>query len=658
MAVKSTPKTAAAPATPAVEENPIQQQAIDHLKALALDCLLDSPEPLRIADLGRAVLARLDLPFSEEEAGGLASVVRLILDSDPRFAQSNRQWDLALRMGRTEGDRKKPVERALEDFIAMLGLPASAEKIARLAGALYGRDEGYFTDLIERVTPVRPQFFLTPDERIGITRWLLAVESEDPEDVAFDNFETDAEVAPVEAAAGGVGETPNALEFVRQLAERSPTALPFKPVAFAAWRRFPDLESQALFNDLLNGPDGVRLLPGPVVAGQPLVQQLMQAIRNLVRDQEAAASLLAAAVPAEEEAAPTTVTAAEADIDQIYEFIEREPLRSYRASELCQIVLETFPGSRSYPSIHQSVIEKLKADPRFAWVGNERFRLDGMIPDEVQVLPEGLAFDERVYVNEEKEAIDKLTLPETWKYGLAREVENALLLDVGDDDSQPGPAPQRLRKSLLLHHYFAGTAYVPHAERAFFPREPDLVEIALITPEGERIEAWFNHRLGLLYGLRAWFERLDAQSQLESWSGPVFNLVPAGAPDEFRLEYTGEVEPLTFVARERLPQLFGVLRGEAEAEGWPLTHLVSRILKDYPEGLSFGQLFTQANIVRRVRRDAVASVLSAQRYFTQNAQQPGLLRHDEKRAEKKGKKRGPRRFEDYDEEEEIVEEEE
>ena len=38
------------------------------------------------------------------------------------------------------------------------------------------------------------------------------------------------------------------------------------------------------------------------------------------------------------------------------------------------------------------------------------------------------------------------------------------------------------------------------------------------------------------------------------------------------------------------------------------------------------------------------------RFFSQNPQQPGYIRYDEKRAEKKTKKRGPRRFEDYEEE--------
>ncbi len=317
------------------------------------------------------------------------------------------------------------------------------------------------------------------------------------------------------------------------------------------------------------------------------------------------------------------------------------------------MVLETFPGSRSYAGMHDSLLEKMRSDRRFQWVGFERFRLDGLVPDEVQVLPEGLAFDERAYVDETQEHVDRLTAPETWKYGLAREIHNPLALDVGDDDSDGGAAPASLRKSLLLHHYFAGTAYVPHMERTFFPAQPDLIEFTLVTPEGQRFDAWFNHRLGLIFGLRAWYEQLDAESRLESWSGPVFTITPTKASDEFRLEFTDEVEQQTFVPRERLPQLFGVLRGEAEAEGWPLTTIVTSILRDYPDGLAFVPVYTQANIVRRARRDAVASVLSAQRSFMQNPQQPGVIRFDEKRAEKKAKKRGPRRIEEYDEDEDL-----
>src|SRR5262249_42124921 len=140
----------------------------------------------------------------------------------------------------------------------------------------------------------------------------------------------------------------NALELAEVIAARSAAPAPFKPLAFAVWTRFPDTESQALFNDLL-ADDRVTMLPGPAVAAAKQHQQLLETLRTLARTPESAASMLAAAVPPEEEAvvAPA-ISAADADVDQVYEFMERDPFRSYRASELCQEVLETFPGSRSY----------------------------------------------------------------------------------------------------------------------------------------------------------------------------------------------------------------------------------------------------------------------------------------------------------------------
>src|SRR5215204_2272205 len=108
-------KTAARKAAPAASENgqgSLDERALEYLRVLCLEGIVGSDEPSRITDLTRSVTERLEVSWSEEEVGGLASVIRLTLDSDPRFAQSNRQWDLALRMGRAEGDRKKPVERS------------------------------------------------------------------------------------------------------------------------------------------------------------------------------------------------------------------------------------------------------------------------------------------------------------------------------------------------------------------------------------------------------------------------------------------------------------------------------------------------------------------------------------------------------------------
>ena len=117
MATKTRNVPAPAPVAQEAAPASIEDRALSYLKVVALESILSSPEPLRITDLARLVIERLGMSLDEHEAGGLASVVRLLLDSDPRFAQSSRRWDLALRMGRADADRKKPVERSIEDFI-------------------------------------------------------------------------------------------------------------------------------------------------------------------------------------------------------------------------------------------------------------------------------------------------------------------------------------------------------------------------------------------------------------------------------------------------------------------------------------------------------------------------------------------------------------
>ena len=100
------------------------------------------------------------------------------------------------------------------------------------------------------------------------------------------------------------------------------------------------------------------------------------------------------------------------------------------------------------------------------------------------------------------------------------------------------------------------------------------------------------------------------------------------------------------------------LRGEAATERLPLSEIVLRILKAHPEGIHFVTLFTEVNVVRRVRRAALASILSSQRYFAQTTAESGLWIYDEKRAAKTRtkKKTGPRRVREWDDDDDSNEE--
>lgn len=636
-------------------EDRLRSRALDAIRTCTLEVILNSDEPLRTVDAARAVAEHLGLALNEEELGGLSSVVRMVLDSDPLFSQSNRQWDLALRMGRAEGDRRKPVERAIEDFIDLLGRPSRPHPVAVLVSSVYGRDSAYYEAMIERLAPTRPQFFPARDGRFGITRWLIDISSDEPEDVEYDNFDDTTvlnALREVARAASGEGPTEFAIDVVR----RAGDPVENRALLFLTWSKFPDIDPDELFVDLFASPEVV-LERGPVWVTAESHQQVLEEIRTLSANPETATDLVAATVPAEDEdtgiLAPTTVRVSDEDLEQVYDFMAQNE-RSYRVSELCQQALESFPGSRTYPGVVASLTSRMREDERFQWVGFERFRLQGTVPPEVELLPEGLAFDEGEYLGEEGAEVDKVLDPREWKHGLEEQVQHYLVQDVGDDSTAPQANPAaRLEVSPPLHHYVAGTRYLRNSDRGFFPVEPELVQVTLSAPDGSRFEAWVNNRLGLLYGLKEWY---DANLP---WVGGKFTIEHGSQQDEYVLNYSGEVEPLMDISTERLQQLLP-LRGEAASEMLPLTEIVLRLLRAYPDGVHFVTLFTEVNVVRRVRRAQLASILSGQRYFQQVQGQPGLWHYDEKRAQKSKKKGGPKRpmreYYDEDEGDEFLEE--
>ncbi len=637
MSVKASP--ASAVSSP---EERLRSRALDTLRTHALEIILDSPDPVRTVDVARLVAQRLELTLNEEEIGGLASVVRLVLDGDPLFSQSNRQWDLALRMGRAEGDRRKPVERAIEDFIDLIGRPITSEPLAVLAAAVYGRTPDYYERMIERVAPARKEFFVLPDETIAITRWLIEITDTDPELVAEDNRLEPAIIDALQKAAKGI-KADRPVAYARSLVEKVGTPVDNRALTFVTWLKFPDMEPDQLFSDLM---DETAVFPerGPVWVTAASRGEVLDAIRTLLSAPESAAEIVAAVAPGEETEAgilaPTTVRVSDEDLDQVFDYMIQDDSRGYRIGELCQQALEAFPGSRTYIGVYASLLQRMKEDGRFQWVGVERFRIASTVPQDVLTLPEGLSYDDAVYETEEGES-DRQVDTDEWKPGLDDEIRNYWVQEVGDDVTTPAATPKSLTCSAPLHHYVAGTYYLRNRDRGFFPTEPDLVQVAVTPNDGPKFDLWINNRLGLVFGIKEWY---DANLP---WVGGKFTLERAEQADEYRLTNTGETEPEMDVPLEKLQALLQ-LRGEAEASSLRLSDVVERILKGQPEGLSFTNLFTQLNVVRRTRRAQLASALSGQRLFTQPSN--GLWIFDEKRAAKpKGKKKGtPKRIREFD----------
>src|SRR5207248_5732203 len=120
----------------------IRDRAFTYLRDLAFEALLTAPEPLKTVDVARAILDRNDLKIGpgEEAVGNFAALVRMALDADPAFLHTQRQWELVARQPHPEADRRRPVERAIEDTLEMIGRPARTGVTAPFICALDGRE--------------------------------------------------------------------------------------------------------------------------------------------------------------------------------------------------------------------------------------------------------------------------------------------------------------------------------------------------------------------------------------------------------------------------------------------------------------------------------------------------------------------------------------
>jgi hypothetical protein len=628
-----------------------RDEAIQTLKGLAHDALLAAPEPLKTVDVARAVLERAGPPLrrvagdGEDGAGSFAGLVRLVMDSDTLFHHENRQWQLAARQPREDADRRRPVERAIEDLIQTIGRPATPAEVSPLVAATYGRGPEFYEGMLRRLALSHPHFFVAAGGRVGLSRWLIDTEAEDPEEVARDNFENASEWQSY--APASTPEAENVADLAVALLRAAGRPVPSRALLYLVWRRFPDTEPQALFNDLL-GDQRLAIGRGPEWMTAEIAQEKVAAIGELLRDPELAVSVLAEAAPVVEEEAVPTVRVTDADLEQVINYMN-EDLRSFRLTELCQEVLESFPGSRTFAAVREALEERLRSDPRVIWVGTERYRLDGTLPDEIVQVPEGLIPEERVYADADAGIVDEVLPVERWRPGLEEQIMHPLVQDLADDVSAtPAAPPTNIRLTPALHHYLAGTFYLRNEQRGLLPTEPGLAEMTLLPPDGSRVDVWVNSRLGLVYGLKEWY---DANLP---WTGGAFTLEPGSAPDEFRLRYDGDREPLTEIPTERLQELL-LLRGQAEAEEMTLTEILVRLLRKHPHGVSFVTLCTETNIVRRVTRALLASVLSAHRGFQMRSEEEGTWHYDEKRAEKSKKSKRPKRFHEVEEDEEDLE---
>ena len=606
-------------------------------------------------------------------------LVRRILTDSPRFVSVDRMWNL---VGRYL-DKSRPTERNLQEVLRAAGRPLSNSQLATELSAIYDRPGDVYLSLLAKLGGAGGRdYFRTSAGDLAPRSWLPLTDADEEADVLFDNeLSRDALTPFVKAAKGAAWAPTTYAEVTRRIVE----ALKGRPVPLAvlgvlAWRALKDkYEAEKHFVACLRDPGLVWLS-----TGRWITRERVDALENLLAERAALmgtgdeATLTAAeeavvlaptpevveangasapAATAKKPAAraakpapapappvappapappvgvappppvrkPLDVTADDlASLERL--LAERESAAD--VAELLALQYEVVPGDPSFKDDLATLFDTLKASDRFLYAGAGRFREPNSLPLYVFAVPESLGFPDLQFVSLEGEIMDEEIEDEGFAGALRTEIKSPLAQDVGDDEGtytgDIAPDAPTLRLVVKAHHKEIGTFPLCQVPDDFFPADAPVVELTFRDPSGTAHEVIVNHELRIAFNLFGLYE------QIASESGGVFTLEKTARPFEFRFVPQEEPDPQVSVAPERMEDLYA-LREQADEGGDLATFdIACEVLAHHPKGLDFVQALTEVNVVRRVTRRRLASILSNYYCFNQKPGQP-LWRFDAKK---------------------------
>lgn len=612
-----------------IVENPVERGAMRYLEDQAYTALLGYKEPVRSAEIIGAI-GREDYS---------AKLVRHVLAASARFAQIDRRWDLEVRYE----DKQRPMERVLVEIIAQCGRPMSIIQMANELSSVYERHAEYYETMLGRMLADETKFFRTEDELFGLREWLLEVASENEADIIFDNDLDEKEIADLDkAAAKADWASEDLAASAAKFVDAAKSPISNRLVGFFRWRAVGEaFDPVAAFDTLLKSDKLVWLSDQKWATKKmakgydSLLTQMADRLSEEIIE-EAPAAVIEKAEAAEEVAPALSLTISERDLDEVAQIVSATG--EARMPLILESIFEISPRDPVYQVAAEGLGDAMRMDPRFTWVGADRWRMADTIPSYVSEIPAELAIPKLSFETPEGEPLDVELEDDGLEGGLDAEIRSPLVQDIGDQDpiteKDELPPVDSIRCVLTRHHKRLDTFPLCQIPRAFLPLGPHLLQLTLIDGD-KKGDVWANLDTGLVYGMGEWYSA-DMPD-----SGAVFTLTKAEKPDEFRFEYKGEADKHVSVAPNRIQEL-DQLAEEAKKSALSTFDLMTRIVEQHRKGVPFINLFTEVNLVRRTRRRLVASILSSYYAFYQRPKSSDW-HFDEKKADQ-GFKKAKRKY--------------
>ena len=607
---KTTPKKAAL----VTAADPHEALASELLTTLLHRALVRLGEPARIGDIVREVGDDTVTP----------ALARRQMETSPRrFVAVDRRWDITSRYL----DKTKPLERILEEVIAVYGAPIPADDVAGELGQITGRVKEAYTEVAARLLRGAPFFPIAGGLAYGLRSWLLDLISEREDDILFYNYLSADKLAPFQSSAKGLdwdGNPTGAAQSLVSAAGGEP--VDNRILQYFAWKSLGDeFDGAAIYDAVATDRETFLALSDH----RWLLRESLTPVQALWRIQAEAAALMIPEEPAVVEAVAAAVEVPAKPLEVTEE--DAEELRSYfegreeiaRTGDLLTQIFEIRPGSTTFAADAETLTAYLRTKPDdFQWVGTDRFRALGTLPPYIGQVPESLTFPVLPqFETADGEVLDQMLADTGLESGLQSEIFDPAAQDVNDQEPAgvtlwpEGATAEatRLRLVVKAHHKEIGTFPLAQIPAGFFPTEPNIVELTLRDGAGNGYPIYVDYDVQLVYGL------FDVYAEVAAESGAVVYLEKTDKPDEYKFTDQNETDAGVFVSPARSEELLD-FRSEVEG-GAPIStyDIARRILTHYGKGASFLTLLTEVNLVRRTPRRLLASVLSGYSAFTRGA---------------------------------------
>ena len=536
---------------------------------------------------------------------GLAAVRSLLASNPSRFAYHERRWIPAARLAGVG----RPIAHAVENTLELFGGPMPLHLLIQEVALIRGQSVEIIEPIVARMILSDITFTLGAQSEVALTRWSFLAHDETTVRAYALNGVTQEQVDATRAALGEDFDYRADDAVEKALPILVPISLKVLGATFWSAVNSQDPHSTLIFDSRVFYRKALAV-PGFIYgpdASMYRQDETAKWIINAIR----VADKLAPTIEVDD-AAPMEVKPE--DVDKLVEKI-RSREASYTAIKLLEENYEITPGTKTFADDLANMVAALKAADGIQWVGGDRFRQAGAVPDYISEVPEPFHFIATEVTDEEGELVDVELTDDGLSTSLRKLLTHPLAMDVLDEDISPMPKamPDSVRLVLKSIHRELGTFPMCQLPTGFLDGAPDIQELVVIDDNGRELQVWVNHTARLLYGwIDWWFEQAVE-------SGAVFTLTKTIRPNVLEFAWLDQSDPVVYIASQRMEELQQI---GVDSEGKSTLDLLIEVMSHWPKGADFLTLLAEIAVVRRSSRRLIASLLSSYQCFYQRSGSP------------------------------------